>query len=149
MRSLLLAHLVVGCVLVLVGCGPIVMIPGGSLSGETKAVPSDWSFSDEVDTVQLETRPEDPYSVNVWGVGVKDRFYIAAGDPASEWARNMAEDPEVRLRIDGSIYELRATLVENEAEIQVVLAALQRKYDFEPEPEQRETAAVFRLEPRG
>ena len=48
-------------------CGPIGPIPGGALRGDPVAEPvQDWSFLDAEHTVQLETRPGDPYSVNVW-----------------------------------------------------------------------------------
>lgn len=129
-----------------VGCGPLVMIPGGSLSGSVQPVPSDWSFSDDVDVVQLETRPDDPYSVNVWGVGMGAHFYVVSGDAAeSSWAQNVLADPEVRLRVGDAIYEMRAERVEDDAEIDRLLAGLKSKYDFEPEEGQREKAAVFRL----
>jgi hypothetical protein len=129
-------------------CGPLVMIPGGALSGEVAPAPSDWAFSDAVDTVQLETNPADPYSVNVWGVGAGSAFYIGAGDKDSQWARNIRANPQVRLRIDGVLYELSAEEIEDEAELEVFLAAAQKKYDFEPEPDQRESATLFKLTAR-
>ena len=61
-RSWIAASMLVGAVVV--ACGPIVMIPGGELSGTPAPVPESWDFTNEVDTIQLETRPEDPYSVN-------------------------------------------------------------------------------------
>jgi hypothetical protein len=135
--------------LFLTGCGPLVMFPGGELSGEVKPPPDDWSFTDDVDNVQLETRPEDPYSVNVWAVAAKDAIYIASGRGADAgWARHIAEDPRVRLRVGEAIYELKAEQTMDEAELDAFLAAAQKKYDFEPEPEQREEAVLFRLTPR-
>ena len=132
----------------LLGCGPVVMIPGGALSGPVREAPSDWSFSDAIEGVQLETRPSDPYSVNVWGVAVGPVFYIASGDADSRWALHIAEDPRVRLKLEPNVYELRATLTDDPAEHDAFLAAVQQKYDYEPDPEQRESAALFRLEPR-
>jgi len=135
--------------LVTTGCGPVWMLPGGSLAGPVEPAPEDWSFSDATDVVQLETRPEDPYSVNIWGVGIGKHFYVAAGEASSSaWAANLSEAPDVRLKIGESVYELRAVRVEDAVEIEACLAALKRKYDFEPKPEQRSSAAVFRLEPR-
>lgn len=134
--------------LMLLACGPLVMIPGGELSGTPQPAPADWSFTDEIETVQLETLPEDPYSVNVWGVGVGSRFYVAAGDPDSRWAQNIGEDPHVRLKLGEDLYELQAVRTDDPVERDAFLAALERKYDFEPEPEQRSQAALFRLEPR-
>lgn len=135
--------------LLLTGCGPLVMIPGGELSGEVKPAPSDWSFTDDVDNVQLETRPEDPYSVNVWAVAANDAIYIASGRGSdASWAKHIAEDPRVRLRVGDAIYELQAEPTSDEAELDAFLAAAQKKYDFDPDPEQRETAVLFRLRPR-
>ena len=37
----------------------------GALEGEVKASPSDWSFAGDYGFVELETRPEEPYSVNI------------------------------------------------------------------------------------
>ncbi len=127
-------------------CGPLVMIPGGELSGELRPTPTDWSFTDEVDVVQLETRPDDPYSVNVWGVGMGAHFYVISGDAEkSAWAQNILADPRVRLRVGDDLYAQRAERVEDDAEIERLIVGLKKKYDFEPEEGQRETAAVFRL----
>ena len=53
-------------ILIAFGCnGPVVLLPGGKLNGETRPVPADWAFAGDYGTAQLETRPEDPYSVNV------------------------------------------------------------------------------------
>ncbi len=134
--------------LLLAGCGPIVMIPGGELSGALRETPADWSFTDAEDTVVLETRPDDPYSVNVWGVAAGDRFFIAAGDADSTWARNVEANPLVRLKIADAIYELRATPTTDPEDLEAFLVAVKEKYDFEPDPEQRESSTLFVLGPR-
>jgi hypothetical protein len=129
----------------LFACGPLVMIPGGELSGETRSVPSDWSFSDTVKTVQLETRPANPYSVNIWGVGVDSDFYVAAGDGESAWARHITDDDNVRLRIGDAIYEMRAVRDKSPESRDRFLAAVKQKYDYEPDEDQASDAALFRL----
>jgi hypothetical protein len=138
--------LVLACVIV--GCGPIAILPGGKLSGAPEPPPTNWGFSDPIDTVQLETRPDDPYSVNIWGVGIGEHFYVAAGDASSTWVQGIAENPDVRLKIGDSLFELRAVRTDSEAEIDAFLIALKKKYDFDPEPDQRSEATVFRLEAR-
>ncbi len=40
--------------------GPLSMIPGGELSGDVKSAPLTWATVP--DTIQVETRPSDPYS---------------------------------------------------------------------------------------
>lgn len=131
-------------------CGsPFIMIPGGELSGQVTAAPADWSFSDAVDDVQLETRPEDPYSVNVWGVSDGSRFLVAAGGGVeSSWAKHIIADPRVRLRIGEDIYEMNALITEDAADRSSFLAAAKQKYDFEPDEEQSAKAALFVLRPR-
>jgi hypothetical protein len=126
-------------------CGPLVMIPGGELSGEVQNVPSDWSFSDAVKTVQLETRPADPHSVNIYGVAVGRDFYVAASKPDNQWARNIADDENVRLRIGKTIYELRAVRDDSPEGRERFVAALKQKYDYEPEEGEAYEPVLFRL----
>ena len=126
-------------------CGPFVMIPGGELSGEVQSAPSDWSFSDAVKTVQLETRPADPYSVNIYGVAVGRDFYVAASKPDNQWARYIANDDNVRLRIGKAIYELRAVRDDSPEGREHFLAAVKQKYDYEPEEGEAHESVLFRL----
>lgn len=132
-----------------VACGPLWMLPGGRLSGEVSPAPGDWAFSEAIKTVQLETRPQDPYSVNVWGAGIGDRFYLASGSGGdARWAQYIEEDPEVRLRVGNILYELRAVRVDDDAERESFLSALERKYDWQPDGNEGENAWLFRLDPR-
>ncbi len=136
--------------LLALGCGPIGPFPGGSLSGDVATgLPADWSFTDQEMIVQLETRPSASYSVNLWGVGIGDRFYLASGRGGeANWVEHIAEDPNVRLRVDGTIYELRAVRVSFETHGERFLEALKRKYDWEPSGSERDKAWLFRLDPR-
>jgi hypothetical protein len=144
-----LAALLSLCLLAL-GCGPIGPFPGGKLSGDVAtALPDDWSFADTEMTFQLETRPSKPYSVNLWGVSIGDRFYLASGRGGeARWVGHIAEDPNVRLRVGDTIYELRAVRVTNETDGERFLEALKRKYDWEPSRRERDDAWLFRLDPR-
>ena len=74
-------------------CGPLVTIPGGELSGKVQSAPSDWSFSEDFKIVQLETRPADPYSVNIYVVAVGSDIYIAASKPDNQEMAGLAETP--------------------------------------------------------
>ena len=145
-RSRTLTTLLIG--FFALACEPIVMIPGGRLSGTVTPAPEDWSFTDEVETLQLETRPEDPYSVNVWGTAVGAHMYVAGAEVESGWVKNVLENPLVRLRVGEALYELQAIRTEAPEELEAFLVAAKNKYDFEPEPEQREQATLFRLETR-
>ena len=102
----------------LLACGgPFVVFPGGALSGDAAESPPDWSFLPDAGVLAIETRPADPYSVNVNYVQRQGRLYV---DPSPErrWGQNLQADPDVRIRIDGSVYEVRAVLVTDPAERQ-------------------------------
>lgn len=126
------ALLALGSLLVMaLGCGgPVLMFPGGRLSGEVVEDIDDYSFAAD-SFIDLETRPNDPYSVEL-NYTVKDgRLYV---DPAEgrAWLEHIREDPNVRVRIGGKVYPLRAVLVEDPVEL-------------EGFPEDR---FIYRLDPR-
>jgi hypothetical protein len=142
--TLVLSSLLLG----LAGCGPTFVFPGGELDGEVAPTPSDWTFAADVTTIQLETRPTDPYSVNITCAVVDGRLYISAGDNYSQWAENIDADPNVRLRIEGAVYELRAVRVTNAAEMAGFATAWTDKVSFGRDPTELDEAFVYRLEPR-
>ena len=123
------------------------MFPGGQLSGKVKRVPHSWSFSDAFENVQLETRPDDPYSVNIWCVAVGKRLFIASGKGMeSAWAKHIVANPDVRLRIGEDIFELRAVRGDDPLDRRRFLAGARNKYDdFEPDEEQADAAVLFVL----
>ena len=129
----------------IVGCGPFILLPGGELGGATAPAPSDWSFSREVDTVQLETRPEDPYSVNIWAVEIGPALYVHAGTNKSQWVENMLADAKVRVRIEDKLYDLGASRVTTQDEFDRFSDAYEQKYDRRPGNENVAEAYVFRL----
>jgi hypothetical protein len=128
------------------GCaGPCLVLPGGALEGPTVATPDGWAFTDDVKTVQLETKPSDPYSVNIWVVALGDHLYVHAGASRSTWVENLEADPEVRLRVDDAIYELAASRVEGQEEFDRFADAYERKYGRRPRNEDVDAAYLFRL----
>jgi hypothetical protein len=128
------------------GCGrPIVLLPGGALEGPTLATPESWSFTDAVKTVQLETLPDDPYSVNIWVIALGESLYVHAGANRSTWVENLERDPAVRLRVNGSIYELAAARVEEQAEFDRFSDAYERKYGRRPRNGNVAEVYLFRL----
>lgn len=136
-------------ILSLIGCEPIAIIPGGELSGEVAAVPPSWSVMDATETVQLETRPADPYSINIWAVGIGQDLYVAAGaGKDARWTDYIAENPDVRLRLANSIFELRATRVLDAAERLRVVDKYASKYDLDINDNFVEDAWLYRLDPR-
>ena len=88
----------------------MLVFPGGALSGEVvDPPPDDWSFVDSR-FVDLETRPDDPYSVELNYFVVDGKLYV---DPKEgrAWLDYMRADPRVRVRFDDEVYPLKATLV--------------------------------------
>ena len=131
------------------GCGrPFVLLPGGPLECTTAAAPDDWSFTDTINTVQLETRPADPYSVNIWVIALGDRLYVHAGTNRAEWVEHMEEDAKVRMRVEESIYELAAARVNEQAEFDRFSDSYEKKYGRRPGNESATEAYLFRLEAR-
>lgn len=114
------------------GCaGPVLVFPGGELGGTVVEEPvDDWSFVDSA-FIDLETRPDDPYSVELNYVVRDGKLYL---DPAEgrRWLDHIRADPRVRVRFDGRIYPLKAVLVERPGELE----------GFDPD------RFVYRLDPR-
>jgi hypothetical protein len=131
-----------------VGCGPFLLMPGGQLEGTSSPTPDDWSLLREIDTVQLETRPEDPYSVNVWAIGMGPRVYLHAGANRSTWVEHMEENTAVRLLAEGSLYDMRATRVEGQDEFDRFSDVYEAKYGSRPRNENIGEVYLFRLEKR-
>ena len=145
LRSSLLAVLMTGWV----GCsGPFVLLPGGELEGEPAPVPEDWGFSDAISTIQIETRPEEPYSVNIWVVAMGDALYLHAGRKRATWIEHLEADPRLRVRIEGRIYELAATRVVSAEEFARFADAYEAKYGIRPRNENVAEVYLMRLEAR-
>ena len=108
---------VLGCLLLL-GCGgPFLVFPGGGLRGEIVTEPvTDWSFADDL-FVDLETRLDDPYSVELNYVVRDGVLYI---DPAEgrRWLDHIRADPRVRVRFGNRIYPASAILVGEPGELE-------------------------------
>lgn len=113
MRLVLMAAL-----LALAGCGgPFLVFPGGELAGEVVTEPvDDWSFADDA-FVDLETRPDDPYSVELNYIVRDGKLYI---DPAEgrDWFDHIRENPNLRVRFGKKIYPVKAVLVGEPGELE-------------------------------
>lgn len=142
-------------IVALTACGPIGPFPGGALSGEPGAANhGDWAFARETETAQLETRPADPHSVNVWFANVESRVYVPTSmilgkknPTARSWVNHVTADPRVRIRIEGRVFEREAVRVADEDEFEAARAALEEKYDLDERDPER-TIWIYRLDPR-
>ena len=132
-------------VLFLCGCtDPVIGVPGGKLNGDEITAPERWGSVPDV--VQLEMRPDDPYSINIWAAVANDTLYIATRE--AKWLSFIREDKRVRVHMDRKIYRLAASEVSGEEEKLAVGEAYTNKYDYEMSPEDLTVANVFRLTPR-
>lgn len=95
--------------------GPFFYFAGGKLAGEEQpfsaaAVP----VADSL--IQLETRPSDPYSVNLNARIIERQVYL---DPTEEraWYQHMVANANVRIRFadDQRVYAARAEVVKDSA----------------------------------
>lgn len=145
-------------VVALAGAGcPLGPFSGGHLRGDvyTQRV-SDWTFVEDAETCQLETNPDAPHSVNTWCTGWRGNLYIPTsmilGPPVPaerEWVRNVQSEPDVRVRVDGMVYELVAKQVSNDSEYAAVLVALEAKYELDhADRDPAREIWIFRLESR-
>lgn len=98
--------------------GPLLVFPGGALSGEVVTGPiEDWSFVSDEPFVDLETTPDDPYSVQLNYILRDGKLYI---DPAEgrTWFEHLKEDLNVRIRFGDKIYPVIAVLVGRPGELE-------------------------------
>ena len=129
------------------GCrGPVVLLPGGALDGATVPPPTDWSFTDEIEVLQLETQPADPYSVNVWVIALNEGLYVHSGSSHTAWVENMEADPRVRIKANESVYGLVATRVVSQDEFDRFISAYEEKYGSPPRNSDIGDVYLFRLE---
>ena len=133
----------------LVGCGnPVMTLPGGALDGVPTAVPSDWSSVADVKTIQVEFRPADPYSHNIWCVGLERDLYIATSAKGTRWTPFVAQDPRVRARVGTALYDLLAVGVTDAPERARVAEAYAFKYDLKGDDNWVNGALIYRLDRR-
>ncbi len=86
--------------------GPLGPIPGGHMSGPVvdPAEPFDWSGVER--EIEIEVRPEQPWSLTVWRAVVDGDLYIPSGGGAKRrWTQVAIADPRVRVRSRGRIWE--------------------------------------------
>lgn len=133
-------------VLVASGCdAPFAVFPGGRLEGEVRPAPAAWRGVGDSGTMQLETRPAEPYSVNVAFTVLDGVLYVNAGDTETQWVQNMQADPRVRLRMDGQVHELAAERVTDESEIAAFAEAWTSQSFFRRDPTGLDEVWIYRL----
>ena len=121
-------------VLRITGLNPHDRIPGLWLTGDLVTTPvTDWSFTDQVPTIKLQTQSRFllPHSVTINCVAYNGQLYVTstylAGPPRS-WNVNVMRDPHVRIKIGDKLYDRTLVVVTDPAERQGLLEAKAKKY---------------------
>ena len=117
----------------------------GALDGPVVAVPDDWSMLDDIDVIEIETNPNAPYSVKLWIVGSTDGLFIHAGDNRTTWVEHLEDDPRLRLKAHGTIYELTAERVLNQDTFATFMVVYDAKYGSRPQNENVDEVYLYRL----
>ena len=143
------AFSLLACMLILSACdGPFIFAAGGDLSGNVTKVPARWQLDRDSAVAQLETRPEDPYSINFTYVQLDGRFYVYAGDTRQNWVKHIEQSPLVRVRVQDSIYPARAIRVMSDQELSEFAVVWANLSMFQRDPMNFEEVWLYRLEER-
>lgn len=138
--------------------GPVLPgVPGGWIRGEpARELPADWAFASRQDYLLVESRAWTiPWSGRVWFLVHEGRLHLLLPDFFGDGLqRRLADDPRVRVGLDGVLYEQVAVPLAGDADLGPLVApVLRRQFAIEVEGPVRSTAgpldvamAVYRLE---
>lgn len=94
--------------------------PGLYLSGEVAATPSDWGFTRDVKfiAIELPTPYLLPHSVIISCADIDGDLYVSSRDAETKrWPALADRDPDVRIGVEGKIYEVRLVPIEDPDEV--------------------------------
>lgn len=125
-------------VLSITGFEPRERTPGLWLKGNLVTTPvTDWSFTDQVSQVEVQTRSRFliPYSVTTYCVSMNGQLYLDSFYPPGveyphgrSWNENVARDPHVRLKIGSNLYDVTLVHDTDPADKAAVLQLVAKKY---------------------
>ena len=101
--------------------------PGFWLGGRAANPPDDFASVDADRVAWVETRARLPYVVALGYLGLGQAVYLVAL-PRSRWYARLQRNPDVRLRIRDSVYRMRASVVEDDEELQRLIERYNVKY---------------------
>ena len=133
--------------------GPLGPFPGGPLvAGElVREAAPDWSFAQELGSIELEVNRARPRSRTVWLAVVDGVLYVPCGLPNTKsWPHEALRDGRVVLRIEGRRYERQALRETDPDRLRRLGAEVARKYgvgDAEAAAAGRDVW-FFRMDPR-
>ena len=130
--------------------GPLGPIPGGRMSGPVvdAAEPLDWSGVEP--EIEIEVRPDQPWSLTVWRAVLDGDLYIPSGGGARRrWTQVAVADPRVRVRSQGRIQEGCLVRIEDAEIRQRARTMLGEIYSFPGTAEEDDGSLwLFRVDPR-
>jgi len=100
----------------------------GALAGQPTESPASWVDVASAEIIQLETKGDEAYSVNLWVIGKQDWMYVYAGDNYPTWAEHLESNPTARLEAEGKLYGVQATRVTDQAEFEKFAKDWEAKY---------------------
>jgi hypothetical protein len=121
------------------GVSPTCRLPGLWLRGNPATAPvADWSFTDNYQTVKVQTQDRLflPYSVTTYCVSYNSQLYLTSvygpGLPkyprGRHWNENVARDPHVRIKIGDQLFDRTLVYVTDPAERAAVIRNKAKKY---------------------
>ena len=145
----MLRLLIISILVLTSACSEYLPISGGKLEGNVSNFFTEWTPLSKTKIVQMETKGSGgPYSVNLWTVDVNGLPYIFAGDNLAKWVKNIAKEPNVRLKVQSMIFELKAVRIKDKFMFEVFAKAWAKKYGNRPRNENIKETYLFKLEPR-
>ena len=110
--------------------GPLGPFSGGAFrTGELVPAPGDWSFAKDERTLELELPPDAGRSVTTWFAVVEGKLFVPSAIAESKrWPKLVLADGRVRVRLQGRIYPLTATRVDDVATLSHVAPEIGAKY---------------------
>ena len=129
---------------------PIGPLSGRMLSGTEAPYPADWAFTNDHNTIAVETQPDDPHSVTTICLVVDGQLYVPAQNGSEKrWTEYVVDDARVRLKIGDTIYPANAVRVEP-ADREPFVEAARAKYSrlMGDDDEMPDDIWLFRIEPR-
>jgi hypothetical protein len=129
--------------------GPLGPIPGGAFVGPVDPN-RDPQWDDLEKVIELEIRPDKPWSLSVWNVVIDGELYVPSARGAQRrWTSVALADPNVRIRTHGKIYEQRIEQVTDPSLRRKIGQAVVERYDLERGDESDlESTWFFHVVPR-
>ena len=127
------ASAAVSICVVLAACNPHGQRPGTWLTGTHAAFATDWGFTANEHEIAIEvpTPYLIPHSVTIWCASMDGKLYVGASNPESKrWPKWADAQPNVRIKVGDSVYEVHLAQLSEADEIERLRAVYAEKYQL-------------------